>query len=795
MKRISLLFVFSAIITYFGISQGCLPEGITFTTQTQIDSFPINYPGCTEIEGNVTIEGANITSLQGLSVLTSIGESFSIGFTQLNDLSGLEGLNSVGEHLNIYYNDSMENVTALNNLTTIGGAIQIGSNMTLSNLSGFNNLVVIGGLRVHDIPIKDFTGLESLTSIQGSLTFFECPLLISLNGLYSLDSISEDLTVGSILWGGNPSLEYLIGLENLTCIGGSLRLESNESLTNLTGLENLNTVGNIEICDNNALTNLHGLENITEISGDLLIGLEGLFFSPRGNLLLEDLGGLENLTSIGGKLVIADNPQIESISSLQNLTSIGGDFMFANPNITNLSGLENLTEVGGSLSIGFYYTDWMSGCFCGNPQLENISALSNLTTVGENMDVVANDSLINLNGLENLNFIVGDINIGQGDIYNSGSYSGGNFSLLNLSGLENVDSIGGSLNIAFNHGLTDLSGLNSLAQVGEGVDIIHNLSLADFNGLNNLNHIEGSLKIGSTNTNASGNSSLISLSGLENLSFVGNSVEIINNDALENFQGINNLDSIGGNLHVWGNHSLTDFSGLDNLIRINGDVHISGNQVLPNLIGLNSLTQINGSLIVGDFAHYTLDPGNPLLEDLEGLNNLNSIGGDLKISKNDNLENLSGLDSVEGASIQDLSIYNNSLLNECDVQSICDYLSAPNGTVEIYNNAPGCNSPEEVQEACDTITGLEMTNKIPEFKIYPSPVNDFATLQFRSDQPCNGLIEIFNTTGVHIQSRQLKMEKAGQQHLVLDCTALPAGIYLCRIKVGNEIVSAKIVKQ
>ena len=33
----------------------CLPEGITFTTQEQIDNFQTNYPGCTEIEGDVYI--------------------------------------------------------------------------------------------------------------------------------------------------------------------------------------------------------------------------------------------------------------------------------------------------------------------------------------------------------------------------------------------------------------------------------------------------------------------------------------------------------------------------------------------------------------------------------------------------------------------------------------------------------------------------------------------------------------------------------------------------------------------
>jgi len=57
----------------------CLPDGITFTTQSQIDSSQINYPGCTEIEGDVKILGDNIVNLDSLYVLTSIGRSLEIG--------------------------------------------------------------------------------------------------------------------------------------------------------------------------------------------------------------------------------------------------------------------------------------------------------------------------------------------------------------------------------------------------------------------------------------------------------------------------------------------------------------------------------------------------------------------------------------------------------------------------------------------------------------------------------------------------------------------------------------------
>ena len=47
----------------------CMPGNtyVTLYTQNQVDSFPINYPGCTEIDGYLTISGADITNLNGLS--------------------------------------------------------------------------------------------------------------------------------------------------------------------------------------------------------------------------------------------------------------------------------------------------------------------------------------------------------------------------------------------------------------------------------------------------------------------------------------------------------------------------------------------------------------------------------------------------------------------------------------------------------------------------------------------------------------------------------------------------------
>jgi hypothetical protein len=82
MKKLTLFIVLTFIIQATAFSQfgcTCLPDGITFTTQEQIDNFPTNYSNCKKIEGDVEINGDDITNLNGLSVLTSIGGYLSIG--------------------------------------------------------------------------------------------------------------------------------------------------------------------------------------------------------------------------------------------------------------------------------------------------------------------------------------------------------------------------------------------------------------------------------------------------------------------------------------------------------------------------------------------------------------------------------------------------------------------------------------------------------------------------------------------------------------------------------------------
>ena len=100
MYKFTLLIVLTLVFQVSLLSQ-CLPEGITFTTQTEINNFQTNYPGCSLIEGNVFIQGSDINNLAGLDSLISIEGNLVIENTVLDNLAGLDSLISVGGSLSL----------------------------------------------------------------------------------------------------------------------------------------------------------------------------------------------------------------------------------------------------------------------------------------------------------------------------------------------------------------------------------------------------------------------------------------------------------------------------------------------------------------------------------------------------------------------------------------------------------------------------------------------------------------------------------------------------------------------
>ena len=274
------LCLFSLALT----GQPC-PDSIYFTSQAQIDSFQIVYPNCTEIEGTVLIDGEDISNLNGLSALSSIGGSLVVG----KDFKIGTG------------NPNLTSLSGLDNLLTIGGDLHIQFAWALSNLEG----------------------LDALTLISGDLILTGFNYLVSPDGLGALDYVGGDVLIQSLY-----TLTNINSLNNVDSIGGALVIEDNEALADINGLSNLDYVGSgVYLTALSRVKNLSGLGSLESVGGSL-------FISSNDSLL--HIADLISLKTINGNLWLQSNPLLASLQGLDDIDpgSITGIYIFNNDKLS-----------------------------------------------------------------------------------------------------------------------------------------------------------------------------------------------------------------------------------------------------------------------------------------------------------------------------------------------------------------------------------------------------------------------------------------------------------------------------
>ncbi|MFB6265342.1 MAG: hypothetical protein ABEL76_17210, partial [Bradymonadaceae bacterium] len=82
------------------------------------------------------------------------------------------------------------------------------------------------------------------------------------------------------------------------------------------------------------------------------------------------------------------------------------------------------------------------------------------------------------------------------------------------------------------------------------------------------------------------NPKLDSLSGLENLRWVGESLRIEGNEGLEDLQGLDSLERVGGNLRIFAEPPLRSLRGLESLRTIEGTLTLGRLEALGSLSAL-----------------------------------------------------------------------------------------------------------------------------------------------------------------------------------------------------------------
>ena len=108
---------------------------------------------------------------------------------------------------------------------------------------------------------------------------------------------------------------------------------------------------------------------------------------------------------------------------------------------------------------------------------------------------------------------------------------------------------------------------------------------------------------------------------------------------LTRLSGLSNITTVGEDLVIVDNNALPDLNVLSSVAgRIDGDLIVWGNDALINIDGLRGVTSVGGSLGIGCYwsASFRIRecPGNASLTNLDGLANVASVGGEVAIAGN-----------------------------------------------------------------------------------------------------------------------------------------------------------------
>lgn len=236
--------------------------------------------------------------------------------------------------------------------------------------------------------------------------------------------------------------------------------------------------------------------------------------------------------------------------------------------------------------------------------------------------------------------------------------------ITSLSTLNDLHTIGGTLRIG-TFSLENLEGLENVTSIGEVLDLESNLNLIT------IEHLVG-ITSSIFSLNISGNISLINLEGLQNITIQsGGFIRLNGNVSLESAASLENsipenlgsfslrpffIPILGGNTIET---PLTDLSFLSNVTTI-GTFYIDEFQG-NTLQGLDNLISCNDSFGIIN---------SPFIEDLSELENLQNVN-DFGIGFNPSLTSLDGLDNLISATGDFFSVFGHSQLNDfCALENL-----------------------------------------------------------------------------------------------------------------------------
>jgi hypothetical protein len=552
-----------------------------------------------------------------------------------------------------------------------------------------------------DDTVEDLSGLNNLTTINGSLSIYgmnDAGNPVSLQGMENITSTTA-LSVGGSSGPFSEKL-HLVSLSPLENIQGQLfvlrfsQLSVQEEFPDFTGLTSATEI-HIEFVEGALQTpqfpNLNecALFSVLDITSNL-DGIESIYIPDN----LPEIAFLEN--GPVPQLTIAGCMNLSEIIGGSSLTYAESINISNNPVLNNLSGLD---QVATAPSVN------ISGCTEGVfnilPNLSNTSDLyfevNNPEGICTNyidellISVGANSSGIDTNTVD-LTLAINEV----GSMEFAPNFT--SMRKFNLSAI-NTESVVG------------FSDLESVEGMGTDNDLkIGGYSCTALPDFSNLVSVEGVVEI----SLGAVPSPVLNFEGFESLTTVGNLLVYgpgNSNAALESFVGLESLTNVTNGIRVQGFQFLEDLSALQNLETV-GRINLIA---LPALIELPDFDDLQSPI---DFylnqVGLSVLPQFPNISEMLGIrlqNNSNLLSADFPnielftgfmSSGNEQLTEITASDPVEVSG--GLIITGNSSLENCGVSpTLCQMIETA-ANVEFMNNGSGCNSISSIAASCETLS-------------------------------------------------------------------------------------------
>jgi hypothetical protein len=781
MKNLFFIVVFVVFLTQWGSSQVTCP-GATLTTQSEVNQYVADYPGCEVVTGSLQFYNSNgdpISDVSGLSSLIQIQGDFAFSsITSLTDIS-FNSLDSVFGTFSIDFQQGL-NAISLNNLSYVQNTFRISNTLnqnnslsvTVPNLNhadfivintidqidiplletcndlriynvnttiGFNEITNLNNLSINGNNVTGFNSLQSVNStdlyivanINGfnSLTTFPF-----INGLYNLESfigfnavtqINDNLTINSSTidaFNGLTQVNGNISL-NATNIAGFGALQSTQDLI-------INASGNIPQFNTLTSANYISISSPQAVSGfNIIQTAQDISITSAG-----DISGFSSLTNINENLVVSAQNisgfeavenfnyidiNTQSLNGFNNLTS-GNYLSITSPTIT---GFEHLTDLADGLSLhGQNINGFNFLTSCPNIQFLNASSIVGFNGLTSTGNLYFNESfqlIEGFNSLQNATHML----VRASQVKGFNALISGALYLQNNQIIEGFNSYTQPLNLYFNG--QKIAGFNALPS-GEhhivadsiigfnGLTSSSNLSL-DAPYISGFNAIVTANQLGINTQNLSGFNTLtqaddihITADDITGFNILTQTNNLNLTGDLNNFDAFALLATVNFDLRLQSQRSdYNIFPALQNVgsLYITNSPNFTGSAFFPlaqiksfEIRDCSSLVNLDGLLPRSKYVGITLN-NNSSLTDLTGLETVKNVVN-LSISDNPSLTNIEALDSmriIQG----NLSLVNNTSLNECCVLAFIINRNKVFGIVEISGNAHDCEDIVMVlEETC-----------------------------------------------------------------------------------------------